>query len=78
MIPITLENDRLAIEAALKTIGLTEPQNARVIQISDTLHLDIVRVSEACLKEINSCGHKEITEELAPMPLSPEGKLANL
>lgn len=78
MIPIALENDRLAIEAALKTIGLTEPQNARVIQISDTLHLDSVRVSEACLKEINGCVNNEIIENLATMPLSPKGKLANM
>ncbi|MFN9977687.1 MAG: [Fe-S]-binding protein, partial [Phycisphaerae bacterium] len=44
MIPITLPNDAQAVECALQTIGLVEPENARVIQISDTLHLQRVRV----------------------------------
>jgi hypothetical protein len=47
MLPIARETDRLVLEDALGTIGLTPPENARIIQISDTLHLKDVLVSEA-------------------------------
>ena len=52
MIPITLPTDAAAVESALQTIGMIEPENARVIQISDTLHLSRVRVSEAYFNDI--------------------------
>lgn len=78
MVPIALENDRLAVEAALRTIGLVEPQNARVVQISDTLHLEVVRVSEACVPEIESCSDKQVLGKLSPMPFNSDGRLANL
>ncbi|MCH2210660.1 MAG: nickel-dependent lactate racemase [Fuerstiella sp.] len=78
MIPITLPNDREAVEAALKTIGLTEPENAKVIQISDTLHLDVIRASEACLAEIRSCDSRKVEDDLAPIPFDSDGNMASL
>ncbi len=33
MIPITLPTDADAVEAALQTIGLVEPENAKVIRL---------------------------------------------
>ena len=49
MIPLVYANDRAAIDAALQTIGLVEPHNARVARIRDTLHLAELELSEACL-----------------------------
>ena len=52
MTPVTYDTDREAIEAALLTIGLTPPEKAKVVHISDTLHLETVHVSEAYEPEI--------------------------
>jgi hypothetical protein len=47
MLPIARATDKLVLEDALGTIGLTPPENARIIHISDTLHLKNVLVSAA-------------------------------
>jgi hypothetical protein len=51
MIPLVYPHDRAAIEDALLTIGLTPPEEARVMQITDTLHLSELLISEAYVKE---------------------------
>ncbi|MCA9057318.1 MAG: DUF2088 domain-containing protein [Planctomycetaceae bacterium] len=78
MIPITLENDALAVESALQTIGLIEPENARVVQISDTLHLSRVRVSEACFNDVRSRSHLAFDGEPYAFPLDADGWLTNV
>jgi hypothetical protein len=52
MIPVIYENDREAITAALGTLGLVEPPNAKVIRLLDTLHMEELEVSSACLPNI--------------------------
>ncbi|QDT34339.1 lactate racemase domain-containing protein [Thalassoglobus polymorphus] len=51
MIPCVYQNDRDAITDALQTIGLTEPEDAKVMHIQDTLHLAELEISEAYLKD---------------------------
>jgi hypothetical protein len=50
--PMLYETDREAIEAALTTIGLTEPPDAKIARIRNTLALERLYVSEALLPEI--------------------------
>ena len=38
--------------AALSILGLREPQDARIMHIKNTLHLEHVEVSEPCLREL--------------------------
>jgi len=45
MIPFTYQDDRSAMVDALKTIGLTEPQDACIVRIQDTLHLERLQIS---------------------------------
>jgi hypothetical protein len=52
MIPLAFETDREVVEAALSTCGLVDPENARVVQIADTLHLTEMLVSEAFADEV--------------------------
>jgi len=52
MLPIAYDTDAEVIDAALPTIGLTEPENSKIIHIANTLHLKEVLVSEAYLPEI--------------------------
>jgi hypothetical protein len=51
-IPITFDTDREAVEAALGTIGMVKPEEARIVCIQNTLLLEELDVSEACLPEV--------------------------
>lgn len=57
-VPLVLENERLAFEAALSTIGPIAPANARLAWIKDTASLASLAVSKACLAEMES--HPEV------------------
>jgi hypothetical protein len=52
VIPIHFESDREAIDAALATIGLDAPDQARIVRIRNTLRLDDLEVSEPCRAEV--------------------------
>jgi hypothetical protein len=51
-VPATYDTDREAIETALSCIGLTPPEEARVIRIKNTLRLGEIEVSEALMAEV--------------------------
>ncbi|MBX3443680.1 MAG: DUF2088 domain-containing protein [Planctomyces sp.] len=75
MLPVTYDTDRQAIEAALLTIGLTPPERARVVQISDTLHLATTLVSEAYAGLLQERDDLEALDEAAPMSFDERGGL---
>ena len=52
MIPVYYDTDREVVNTALKTLGLIEPPEARVVQIKNTLLLEEMLVSEACLPQL--------------------------
>lgn len=58
--PFIFETDREAIEGALKTIGLTEPPDAKVARIKNRLALEYLHVSEALLPEVRGRSDLEI------------------
>jgi len=62
-IPITLATDREAIETALTTIGLTPPEQARILWVKDTLHLTELWASEALADE---CAENPEVDVLGP------------
>lgn len=74
-IPIAFPTDRDVLDAALTTIGLTEPEQARVVHISNTLHVGEVLVGEAYLPEIEERDDLEIIEPAADMEFDSEGNL---
>ena len=78
MIPITLPTDAEAIETALQTIGLVAPENARVIQISDTLHLSKIRVSESYFAAVESSNQLSFVGDPMEFPLDQSGKLKDV
>jgi Lactate racemase N-terminal domain len=51
-LPVHYDEDRQAIQAAVRILGVREPQDARIIRIKNTLQLEYVEVSEPCLKEL--------------------------
>jgi hypothetical protein len=74
-IPIHFDTDREVIDAALSTIGLTEPAEAKILWIANTLHLAQVECSANYLKEAQSRPDLEILTDLRELPLDKSGNL---
>jgi hypothetical protein len=73
--PVSLETDRDVLEAAFPTIGLTEPEQARVLHISNTLQLAELLASEVYLPMIESRDDLEIVEDAHEMEFDEEDNL---
>lgn len=74
-IPMHFETDREAIEVALGSIGLTSPQESRIVRIKNTLQLDEVEVSEGYGEELFQRSDLEILEGPSAMAFNPHGNL---
>lgn len=60
MVPISFDSDRELLEASLPLAGLTDPRDARVLWIRDTLHLAEVECSAAYWDEASERQDLEI------------------
>ncbi len=76
-LPIIFETDREAIQGALLTIGLTEPRDAKVARIRNTLALEYLQVSEALLSEIRGRSDLEVLEGPWEFRFSDTGDLVD-
>jgi hypothetical protein len=76
-VPATFETDREAIETALDCIGLTPPERARVVRITNTLMLGELEVSEAFAAEVAQRGDLTVLGE-APLGFDGAGRLMSL
>jgi hypothetical protein len=68
MLPFDYPNDRLALEAALPTIGLTAARHAKVLWIRNTLELEVVECGAAYVNEVRSRDDLEIDSEPHDLP----------
>jgi hypothetical protein len=75
--PIIFETDRDAVQGALKTIGLTEPQDAKVARIRNTLAVEYLQASEALLPEIKGRRDIEIVDGPWELTFSEAGDLVD-
>ncbi|HZZ26461.1 MAG TPA: lactate racemase domain-containing protein [Pirellulales bacterium] len=73
--PLHYDTDRQLLDAALPTIGLTEPANAKMLWIKNTLHLAEVECSAAYLPEARTRSDLEILTPLRDLPLDAAGNL---
>ncbi len=71
--PMAFPNDREAIEAAFKTIGIWTPERVRVAWISNTKDLEWLAVSEALLVSLG-----QDKTDLFDLPCDAEGNLPKL
>ncbi len=74
-IPLYFDTDRICIDRALETVGLVEPENAKVVRIHNTLELAEVLVSEAYLPEVEKRDDLEVIGEAKDMPFDANGDL---
>lgn len=75
--PIIFETDRDAIEGALRTIGLTDPPEAKVARIKNTLDLEYLHASEALLPEIRGRQDLEVLDGPQELRFSATGDLVD-
>ena len=75
MPPLDYETDREMLEAALSTIGLTEPPDARFLWIANTLELTELECSAAYLDEARTRDDLEILTGPREMPFDAAGNL---
>jgi hypothetical protein len=74
-VPMAFETDREAIQVALKMIGLTPPEQARIVRIKNTLQLTEMDVSEALLSEIGAHERLSVATEPAVLVFDDKGNL---
>ena len=74
-IPFYYDTDREAIEVALDTIGLTEPEDARVIRIESTLRLTELDISEVLLEDAKLHSRLDVIGETQPFEFDTVGNL---
>ena len=74
-LPCVLENDRSAIDSALKTLGPIEPKNVRLVYLKNTAQLKVFYVSEAMLEEVRANKQLNVMGELEELKFDYQGKL---
>src|SRR5918992_1708500 len=72
-IPMILESDREALEAAMRCNWGVEPEDTRFVRIPNTLHLRYLYISENLLDEAIANGNVEVVEEAAEAEFDEAG-----
>jgi hypothetical protein len=73
--PLHFDTDRELLDAALTTIGLIQPPDAKILWIKNTLQLAEVECSAAYLKESQERADLDILTPLRALPLDADGNL---
>ncbi len=77
-IPLTLDTDRCAIQAAIDSVGLIPTEELKVIRIRNTMQLERMQVSSAYLDAARRSEQLEILGAPEPLAMDPEGNLRPL
>jgi hypothetical protein len=77
-IPMSVENDRRAIEIALGSIGLISPNDSKIVRIKNTLELETVEVSEAYAERLHQSSDLEILDGPNSITFTDDGNLLSL
>jgi len=74
-IPVMMKNDRDTIKCAIKTCQPADPENIRLIRITDTLHISEILISECMVDSVRHIPNLEITDEIIDWEFNEEGNL---
>jgi hypothetical protein len=74
-IPMVLESDRLAIQAAIKTCNILDKNNVRLVSIKNTLQIDEIYVSTAMLEEVKQNKNMKILSDPESLRFDERGSL---
>ena len=74
-IPIYFATEQESIGAALTCIGVTRPENARVVHIRNTNEMEMMEVSESLIDEVRDIPNLELLAEATPMQFDAGGNI---
>ena len=74
-IPMVMEDDRMAVQAAIKTLVDVNPKQVRMLYIKNTLSLQTILISEAQFQESVGQAGVELLEGPRPLRFAPDGSL---
>lgn len=74
-LPMIFDSDKLALQAAVKTLVGADRANLRMVRIQDTLHLGEIWISEALLPEAEAHPLVEVLSAPAPLAFDRGGNL---
>ncbi|UOF92548.1 nickel-dependent lactate racemase [Fodinisporobacter ferrooxydans] len=75
-LPMVLDSDKMAIQAAVKTCNCANFQEARIVRIKNTLHLEAVWISESLFAEAQEQDNIEILGTAQDLPFDEAGHLS--
>jgi hypothetical protein len=78
VIPIIMESDRFAIQAAVKTCNAADLSRVRMVRIANTLHLEEIYLSEAMLDEARQNSHSTVLTDPEDWEFDPVGNLCDI
>ena len=76
-IPITVDNDRQAIQIALASCLKIQPATSRIMRIRDTKHVETFWASESLLSDILEEGRVSQTGDLREIAFDAAGMLVD-
>ncbi len=76
-VPPYFKSDREVMTTALGTIGLVDPQDARIVHIRDTLHLEEMNISQAMQQETGSLKGVSIVGKPRPLKFGKDGNIVS-
>lgn len=74
-IPMVLDSDKHAIQAAVRSVWGADPARLRIVRIPNTLHIEQIEVSEALLPELRDRDDIEILSEPYAWDFNASGNL---
>ena len=74
-IPMVMPDDRLAIQAAIRTSTIPDPAGVRLAWVRDTLALDQVLVTPNMAAEADALANAQVTGPARPLPFTPAARL---
>ncbi len=74
-IPLTMQNDREAVEIAIKCVGLIPTNKLKIMRIKNTALLSEIDVSETYQKEVAKRSDLEVVMEKKAMEFDTDGNL---
>lgn len=77
-LPVHLDSDREILDAALGMLGTRPPEKARVMHIKNTMILESVEASEACLEELPKMTRFQVVGGPDVLSFDTQGNLASL
>ena len=77
-LPVSLDTDRKAIEAAFQTIGAVPPSNARIVHIKNTLEMGTLHISNSLIDEVKKRKDLMLVKDIGPLSFDDNNRLMHV